>query len=127
FNTEEVAVDSALVAIVPTHDLHSAFGTAHTERRLAPISTVRADGTHMVHLPGTRLIAVGSGRKRADRADVDTHATLFALEMILMVRSDERGYAAVLDTQRPHVHSFATDTYAAIAKNAAWSIEENHR
>src|SRR5580658_816366 len=60
FDAEEIAVDSAFVAVVPTHNLRSGIGAAHAERGLASIAAVSADGPDVVHLPGTRLVAVGS-------------------------------------------------------------------
>src|SRR5262249_53113140 len=81
-DAEEVAVDAALIAIVAADDLHAVVGAAHAERGLAAIGTVRAGGGDVVHLPRAGLITVGAGGERADRADVDAHAALFAVQMV---------------------------------------------
>src|SRR5437016_2273497 len=126
-DAKEVVIDAALVAIVTTHDLHAGIGTAYPERCLAAIATVRTDGADMLHLPGPRLIPVGPGSQCADRAYIDTHAALFALEMIFFIGCDDRTDAAVLHAQGPHVHAFAADAHAAITEDAAGAVEEHHR
>ena len=81
-DAQEIAVDAALVAIVAAHNLHAGFGAAYAQRRLAAVAAMRADGADVIHLPGTRLVTIGADGERADRAYVDAHAALFALQMI---------------------------------------------
>src|SRR5882724_2751207 len=80
----------------------------------------------MRHFPGARLIAVGTGSQRPYRANVYTHATLFALKMVAHVRSDDRAGAAVLDSQRRHIHGFIANAYTAVAQDAARTIKEHY-
>src|SRR5271169_1370770 len=80
----------------------------------------------MFHLPGTRLVAIRSGSQRADRADVDAHPALFALQMIFLVGRDDGARAAVLDAQCPDIHAFTADADTAIAEDAAWAVEVHH-
>src|SRR5580704_6497218 len=82
-----------------------------------------ADRAHVVHFPGTRLVAVGAGGERTDRTDVDAHAALFTVEMVFLIGRDHGTDAAVLDAERPNVHAFAADAHAAIAQNAARAVE----
>src|SRR6266567_6378568 len=82
-DAEEIAVDPALVAIVAANNLHAGVGAAHTEGGLATVATVGADRAHMVHLPGPRLVAVGSRGQRANRTNVNAHPAFFALKMIV--------------------------------------------
>src|ERR1051326_6498674 len=126
-NTQKIAVDSALVAIVAAHNLHAGISAAHAQRSLAAIAAVRACRGHVVHLPRTRLIAIRARRQRAHRAYVNAHAALFAFEVIIAVGRNGRSRAAVLYAQRPHVHAFAADAHAAIAQNAAWTVEIDYR
>ena len=100
---------------------------AHAQSGLASIAAMRADGAHVLHLPRPRLVAIRARGERADRADVDAHAALFALQMIFFIRSNDRTHAAVLHAERPHVHALAAYAHAAIAKNAARPVEEHHR
>src|SRR5579884_4151304 len=96
-DAEEIAIDAAFVAIVAANDLHSAFGTADAESCFASIATVRAYGADVGHFPRTSFVAISTRGERADRADVDAHAALFALEVVLFIGSDERSDAAILD------------------------------
>ena len=84
FDAEKIAVDAALVAIVPAHDFHAGIGSAHAQRRLAAVGTVSAGRAHVLHLPGTRLVAIRARSQRAHRANVDAHAALFAFEMVIL-------------------------------------------
>ena len=124
---EEVAVDAALVAVVAADNLDAVVGGAHAEGGLAAVAAVRADGADVVHLPRAGLVAIGAGGERADGADVDAHAALFAVEVILVVRRDDAGDAAVLDAERPDVHAFAADADAAVAEDAARAVEVDDR
>src|SRR4029077_16761216 len=80
FDAQEIAIDPALVAVVPADDLRASVAAAHAQSGFAAVPAVGADRTHMVHLPRTRLVAIGARGERADRTDVDTHPTLFAVE-----------------------------------------------
>src|SRR5579864_146077 len=126
-DAEEIIVDPALIAVIATNDLHAGVGATYAQRGLAAIPTMRADGAHVFHFPGARLVAVGAGGKRTDRTDVNAHAAFFAFEMIFFIGCDDGGDAAVLDTERPHVHTLAADPYAAVAQDAARAIEEHDR
>src|SRR6516165_10839250 len=106
-DAQEIAVDAALVAIVAAHNLHSRIAAANAERRLAAVSTMRANGSDVLHLPGTGLVAVSPRGQRADRADVDAHAAFFAFQMVFFIGSDDGAGAAILDAQSPDVHAFA--------------------
>src|SRR3974390_1218942 len=88
-DAQEVAVDSTLVAIVAAHDLHPGVRAAHSQGGLAAVTAMRADGAKVLHLPRPCLVAVSAGGERADRADVDAHAALFALQMLLLVRCND--------------------------------------
>ena len=88
---------------------------------------MRANRADVVHLPRASLVAVGAGRKRADRADVDAHAALFAIQMIVLVGGDERADTAVLDAQRPDIHGLTANADTAITEDAARPIEKHHR
>src|ERR1035437_6594000 len=126
-DAEEIVIDPALVAIVAADDFHAGVATAHAQRGLASVPAVGADRAHVVHFPRTRLVAIGAGSKRAHRANVDAHAALFALEMILLIGRDDRTDAAVLHAERPNIHAFAADAHAAVAQNAARTVEVHHR
>src|SRR6185369_17010051 len=127
FHTEEVAIDTALVAIIPAQNFHAGIRTPYTQRREAAVAAVRADGPNVIHFPGPGLVSIRSAGQRADRADIDTHAALFALEMIAFVGSDHGTLSTVLNTEGPYVHTSAADTYAAIAQDAARPVEVDHR
>ena len=126
-DAEKISVDAALVAVVAAHNLHAGIGAPHAQRGLAAVAAVRADGADVLHLPRPRLVAIRAGGERADRADVDAHAALFALQMIFFIGRDDRTHAAVLHAQRPNVHALAADAHAAVAQNAARPVEEHHR
>ena len=126
-DAQEFAVDTALVAIVAAHDLHAGVGPPDAQRDLAAIAAMGADGADVVHLPWPRLVAIGAGGERADRADVNAHAALFALQMVFFIGRDDAAGAAVLDAERPHVHALAADANAAVAENAARPVEVHHR
>src|SRR5580658_4634211 len=130
-DAEEIAVDPALVAVVATDNLHASFRAAHAQRGLASVPAVSADRAHVLHFPRARFVAIGAGGERADRTDVDTHAALFAVEMVVLIgradiRSNDRTDAAVLHAERPNIHAFTADAHAAIAQNAARAVEVHH-
>src|SRR6266550_867681 len=74
----ETALDAQEVAVVGTDN----FVIANAERGLAAVRTVRANSGHVFHFPGPRFVAIGAASQRADRANVDAHAALFAFEVI---------------------------------------------
>ena len=126
-DAQEVAVDAALVAVVAAQNLRAVIDAAHAQGGLASVAAVGADGGDVVHLPGAGFVTIGARGERADRADVDAHAALFAVQMIALVGGDDAGDAAVLHPQRPDVHAFAAHAHAAIAEDAARPVEEDHR
>src|SRR6266481_7127870 len=125
-DAQEIAIDPALVPVVAPDDLRAGVALAHAQRRLASVPAMGSDGAHVVYLPRTRLITVRARGERADRADVDAHPTLFAVQMIFLIGSDDRTDAAILDAQRPNIHAFAADAHAAVAKDAVWTGDSNH-
>ena len=77
----------------------------------------------VLHLPGTRLIAVSSDvSARPGRID---NAALFTRFDLLCW--EQWADTTVLHTESPDIHALAADAYAAIAKNAAWTVEVNHQ
>ena len=95
---------------------------------LQPSRAVRADGGDVVHLPGAGLVAIAAAGERADRADVDAHAALLAVEVVACrVGGDDGADAAILDAERPDVHAFAAHADAAIAEDAARAVEVDRR
>src|SRR5437016_3754401 len=92
-DAQEFAIDTGVVAVVAADDLV----VAHAQGGFASIRAVGADGAHVLHLPGTRLVSIGAAGERTDRADVYAHAALIALEVVLVVRRDLGIDAAVDD------------------------------
>ena len=90
---EKIVVDATHVAVVSAQN----FVIAHAKRGLAAIRTVRADSGDVFHFPRARLVTISAARERADGADVDAHAALFALEMIFAVGNDDGIRAAHSD------------------------------
>src|SRR6185503_12932272 len=125
FGTEEVAIDTAFIAVVSTDDFGSFVGLADTESDLAAVRTMGADRGDMVHLPGAGLVAIAAAGESADRTDVDAHAALFAVELIIQVGCDYGGYVAVLDAERPDVHAFAANAGAAVAEDTPRAVIED--
>src|SRR5438034_8121697 len=83
-DAKEIAVDTALVAIISAHDLHTGIGTTDAQSSFASITAMGASRANVLHLPGTRFVAIRARGQRAHGADVDAHAALFALEMIFL-------------------------------------------
>src|SRR5580693_5708760 len=104
-DAEKVAVDAALVTIVSAHNLHAGIGAAHTQGRLAAVGAVRASRAHVLHLPGTRLVAIRARGQCTHRAYIDAHAAFFAIEMIALIGRDNRADAAVLNAESPNIHA----------------------
>src|ERR1019366_3983864 len=117
------AVNTALVAVVGANNLRAVVRLAHTQRHLAAVGAMGANRRHVVHFPGTRLIAIAAAGERAHGAHVDAHAALLAVQMVAAVGRDDRADAAILDAQRPHIHAFAAHADAAIAEDAAGAVE----
>src|SRR4051794_3362730 len=116
-DAEEIPINAALIAIVAADDVHPVFRTPRPKCRLAAIAAVGASRADMVHLPRTSFVPVRAGSQCADRTDVYAHATLFALQVIPFIGSDDRTYAAILYTQSPHVHCLAADAHTAVTQN----------
>ena len=95
-DAKEIAVDTALIAIVSAHDLHPGIGTADAQSSFASITAVGANCADVLHLPRTRFVAIRTRSQRAHRADVDAHTALFALEMIFLVGCNDRADPSVL-------------------------------
>src|SRR4029077_5504653 len=106
------------VAIVRAHD----FVIAHAKGDLAAVGAVRAGGGNILHFPRARLVPVRATGERADGANIDAHAALFAFEVIFAVRNDHAVGAAHAHAQRLDVHAFVANAHAAEAEDAAGSI-----
>src|SRR5260370_4869920 len=82
--TQKITVVAGEIAIIDAED----FMVAHAERRFAAIGTVGAHGRHVLHLPGSCVIAIGAAGQRAHRAYIDAHAALDAFQMVFALGSD---------------------------------------
>jgi hypothetical protein len=80
----------------------------------------------MRHLPGPGFVPISAGGKRTDGTNVDAHAALLALEVILLVRSNNATRTAVLDAERPDIHALAADADTAVAEDAPRAIEKDY-
>src|SRR6185437_11872068 len=89
-DAEEIAIDATLVAIISANNLHAGIRSAHPQSRLAAVTAVGAGRSDVLHLPRTRLVAICTRSQRADRTYVDTHAALFAFEVIAEIRDNGR-------------------------------------
>ena len=89
---------------------------------------MRADSGDMIHLPGPRFVAIAAAGERAHGANVDAHAALFAVELVVpYIGDDHRVCAAVLHAERPHIHAFAAHADAAVAEDAARAVVKDGR
>src|SRR5256885_13371929 len=113
-DAEEIAIDAALVAIVAAHDFHSGVGTANTERGLAAVCAMRTGRADVLHFPRACFVAIRTRGQRSYRTNINAHAALFAIEVILYVRHDSRTGAAVFNSEGPNIHSLAANANAAI-------------
>src|SRR5262245_8360672 len=86
---------------------------------------MRAGRRDVFHFPRACLVAIRPAGQRADRADVDAHATFFALEVIFAVGDDDAVRTAHTYAERLHVHAFVANAHAAEAENAAWRVVIN--
>src|SRR5260370_24511193 len=120
-DAQQIFVDAAHVAVVGTNN----FVIADAERGLAAVRTVRADGRDILHFPGARFVAISAAGERADRANVDAHAALFAFEVGFAVGNNHAVSAAHADAERFDVHTFITNAHASEAQNEARSIVIN--
>src|SRR5579864_929216 len=105
-------VDSGMVAIVGAKDLV----VANREGGLAAIRAMRARRAEILHLPGARLIAICAAGERADGADVNAHAALFARKLARFVGNDDRSDAARADAESLYVHALIANANAAEAQ-----------
>src|SRR6266568_7861722 len=103
-DAKEVPVDSALVTIIAADDLHPALGPPYTQSGLATIGAVRARRPYMLHFPRACPVAIRSGCQCTHRTNIDAHAALFALQVIFLIRGNNRAHPAVLNAQSPNVH-----------------------
>ncbi len=126
-DAQKIAIDAALVAIVAAHDFHSGVGTANTERGLAAVCAMRAGRADVLHFPRACLVAIRARGERAHWADVNAHAALFAIEVVLHVRHDRRTRAAILNAECPNIHPLAANAHTAITQNAAGAIKVHDR
>src|SRR5207248_618404 len=70
-DAEEVAVQSALIAIVAANNFHAGAGSANTQRGGATVAAVGADCAYVVHLPRASLVAISARGEGTHRADVN--------------------------------------------------------
>src|SRR4029077_590170 len=101
-DAQELAVDTAAVAIVPANDLV----VANTQRGAASVRAMGADGADVIHLPGPRLITVNAAGQRAHGTNIDTGSAFVAFEMIVMIGNNLSNHATVRDAQSLHAHTF---------------------
>ena len=121
FDAQKILVESGEIAIVGAQN----FIVAHAQRGLAAIRAMRADRGDVGHFPRARLVAVRAAGERADGTDVDAHAALFAVQMILAVRNDHRLRAASAHAERLDVHALVAHAHAAETQNAARRVVIN--
>src|ERR1043166_4218427 len=114
FDTEKIAVDAAHVPVIAAND----FVIAYAKRGFAAVRTMRADGGHVFHFPGPRFVAIRAAGQRADRANVDAHAALFAFEVIAAVGDNHTIRAAHADAQCLDIHALIANANTAEAQNA---------
>src|SRR5476649_1840140 len=99
-HAEEIFIDTGKIAVVGAHD----FVISNAQGGFAAVRTVRADRGDILHFPRAGLVAVGAAGQRSDRADIDAHAALFALEVVFAIGDNDAVGAAHSDTQRFDVH-----------------------
>src|SRR5436190_9634897 len=87
-DAQKIAIDAALVAIVAAHDFHTSVGPTNTQRGLAAIRAMRAGRTDVLHFPRAYLVAIRPRGQRSYRTNINAHAALFAVEVVLPVRDD---------------------------------------
>src|SRR6266478_9457953 len=84
---------------------------------------MRAHGGDILHLPGARLVAIRAAGKSANRANIDAHAALFAVEVVFPIGDDHRLRAALADAERLHVHSLIANADATETQDAARRVD----
>src|SRR5919108_2281647 len=126
-DTKEISIDAALVAIVTPDNLQPRVRASYTQRRPASVAAVGARRVDVLHLPRTRLVAIGAGGQSADRADINAHSAFFAFQVIFFIGRNHGHDTAVLYAQCPNVHAFAADPNTAVAQDAARPIEIDNR
>ena len=120
---EELAVRAGVIAIVGAQN----FVVANAERGLAAIRAVGAGLADVGHFPRARLVAIGAAGERADGADIDAHAALFAGELARLIREDDGVHAARADAESFYVHALIAHAHAAEAENAARGVVIDER
>src|SRR4249919_2244526 len=120
-NAKEFSVNPGTVPIITANYLVIADG----KRRFAAVGAVRANGSHVLHLPRPRLVTVDAAGQRSHGTDVDTHPALVANQVVARVGPDFRKGAAIDHPQRAHSHAFVANSHAAVAEDAARRVEEH--
>src|SRR5207253_9665614 len=80
-DAQKIAIDSAFVAIVATHNLHAGICSAHAQSSFAAVSTMGTGRANVFHFPRTSLIPISAGGQRRHRTNVNAHAAFFAFEV----------------------------------------------
>src|SRR4029077_18862285 len=111
---EKILVNAGEVTIIRAHD----FVIAHAEGDLAAVGAVRASCGDVLHFPRPRFVAIRAAGKRADRANVDAHAALFALEVVFAGGDEHAVGAAHAHAESFYVHTFIAHAHAAEAEDA---------
>jgi hypothetical protein len=122
-DAQELAVHAGAVAVGAANDAV----VANAQGGGASIRAVRADGSHVGHLPRPRFVPVGSAGERAHRANIDARAALVAFQVVALVGSDLGHHPAVDHPESVDAHPFVADAHAAEAQNAARRVVEHHR
>src|SRR5581483_1421676 len=122
-HAQKFAIHARAIAIVGANDL----SISHSERGFAAVRAMRADSPDVLHLPGTRLIAIAAGCQRAHWADVDASAAFIAFEMVTTIRNDLGSRPAISDTERVYAQAFTADAHTAVTKDAARRIVKHNR
>src|SRR5262250_1499595 len=98
-DTQKVAVDPALVAIVSANNFHPSIRPANTQSRFTAVGTMCAGCSDVLHLPRPSFISIRARGQRTHRTNINAHPAFLTLEMILFVRSNDRAYSPVLHAQ----------------------------
>src|SRR5882672_2328944 len=83
---QKILIEAGKVAVVGAQY----FVIAHAQGRFAAVRAMCAHGGYIRQLPGPRFVAIGAARESADRTNIDAHAALFAVEVVLPIRDDHR-------------------------------------
>src|SRR5580704_3311556 len=120
-DAEKIAVDAGKIATVGAQN----FVVLHAQGGLATVRAVGADSGDVMHFPRARFVAVGAAGQRADGANIDTHTTFFAVEVVAAIRNNDGVRAAHAHAESLHVHAFVANTHTAEAQDAARGIVVN--